>query len=53
MPDLPYGKPGPAIAHTLLVSSNFVGIQVELIATHFFHVTLNIEKFPFTLSYNY
>ena len=39
-----YQKSG-SIAPTLLVSSNFVGIQVELIATQFFYATSIIEKF--------
>ena len=44
-----YQKSG-SIAPTLLVSSNFVGIQVELIATQFFYATSIIEKFWFTLN---
>ena len=47
-----YQKSG-FIAPTLLVSSNFAGIQVELIATQFFHATSIIEKCSFTLNIHY
>ena len=47
-----YQKYG-SIVPTLLVSSNFVGIQVILIATQFFHATSIIEKFWFTLNNHY